>query len=197
MRLVRLVFAVAAASALLGACLPVTTRVPAGSTMGFKVDPVLVGTWRGVASDQDTPAHIQILGNDDGTMTAVVVTPADKGTRGDRSIYRLRAAALGANHILNAREVSLIGKADTGPLTREHVLLAYRVEARGKIGLYRMDDEATAAAIRAGEIAGEIEPGETGDVRITATEPALDRFLGTPRAARLFNKLLVTLTRAK
>src|SRR3954451_23857445 len=58
MRLARLIFTVAAASALLGACLPVATRVPAGSTIGFKIDPVLVGTWRGVASDQDTPAYV-------------------------------------------------------------------------------------------------------------------------------------------
>jgi hypothetical protein len=197
MRLVGLLFAVAAASALLGACLPVATRVPAGSTVGFKVDPVLVGSWRAVASDGNSPAYIQILGNDDGTMTAVVVTPADKKNHGDRSVYTLRAATLGGNHILNAREVSLIGRASTGPPTAEHVLLAYRVEAPGKIGLYRMDDEATAAAIRAGEIAGEIEPGKTGDVRITASEPALDRFLGTPRAARLFNQLLITMTRQK
>jgi hypothetical protein len=60
-----------------------------------------------------------------------------------------------------------------------------------------MDDKAMAAAIRAGEIAGEIEPGENGDVRITAGEPALDTFLRTPRATRLFSKVLVTLTRAR
>lgn len=197
MRSVRLVFAVAAASALLGACLPVTTRVPAGSTIGFKIDPVLVGTWRGVASDQDIPAYVHILGNDDGTMTAIVVTPAFKENQGDWSVYKLRAATLGVNHILNAQEVSANGKTSEGPLAQEHVLLAYRIQSHDNIGLYHMDDHATAAAIRAGEIAGEIEPGETGDVRITAAEPALDRFLGTPRAARLFNKLLVTLTRAK
>jgi hypothetical protein len=197
MRLARLIFTVAAASALLGACLPVATRVPAGSTIGFKIDPVLVGTWRGVASDQDTPAYVHILGNDDGTMTAIVITPADKDNHGDWSVYKLRAATLGVNHILNAQEVLANGRASEGPLAEEHVLLAYRIQSQGKIGLYRMDDQATAAAIRAGEIAGEIEPGQTGDVRITALEPTLDRFLGTPRAARLFSKLLVTLTRAK
>jgi hypothetical protein len=196
MRLARLTFVVTAASALLGACLPVTTRVPAGSTIGFKIDPALVGTWRAVAPDQDNSAYIHILGNDDGTMTAVVVTPADKGNHGDWSIYTLRAATPGMNHIFNAQEVIANGEASEGPLAREQVLLAYKIEAQGRIGLYRMDDQATAAAIRAGKIAGEIEPGETGDVRITAPEPALDRFMGTPNAARLFSKLLVMLVRA-
>jgi hypothetical protein len=186
----------AAAAALLAGCLPVTTRIPAGSTIGFKADPALLGTWRAVSPGQDAPAYVHILGNDDGSMTAIVVTPADKENRGDWSVYTLRAATLGANHIVNALETVSNGRPSEGPLAREHVLLAYRVQGPGKVGLFRMDDHAAAAAIRAGEIAGEIEPGENGDVRITAPEPALDRFMGMPRAARLFSKLLVTLIRA-
>jgi hypothetical protein len=186
----------AAAATLLAGCLPVTTRVPAGSTVGFKADPALLGTWRAVSSDQDAPAYIHILGNDDGTMTAIVITPPDRENPGDWSTYKLRAATLGANHIVNAQESIANGRPSEGPLAQQHVLLVYRVEAPGKIGLYRMDDQAAAAGIRTGDIAGEIEPGENGDVRITAPEPALDRFMGTPRAANLFTKLLVTLVRA-
>jgi hypothetical protein len=156
----------------------------------------LLGTWRAVASDQDAPAYIHILGNEDGTMTAVVITPADKENPGDWSVYALRAATLGANHLLNAQETIANGRPSSGPLAQEHVLLAYRAMAPGKIGLYRMDDHAAAAAIRAREIQGEVEPGENGDVRIIAPAPALDRFMGTPRAARLFSKLLVTMVRA-
>jgi ABC-type molybdate transport system substrate-binding protein len=62
--------------------------------------------------------------------------------------------------------------------------------------LYQMDDKVVADAIRAGEIAGDIEPGDNGDVHITASQPALDAFMKTPRAAKLFSKALVTLTRA-
>ena len=194
MRLTPLILA--AAVALLAGCLPVTTRIPAGTTAGFKTDPTLLGSWRAIASDQDAPAYIHILGNDDGTMTAIVVTPAYKENRGDWSVYMLRAVTLRENHILNARERITNGRPSDGALAQEDVLLAYRAEGPGKISLYRMDDPATAAAIRAGEIAGEIEPGENGDVRITASGPALDRFMGTPRAAHLFTKLLVTLVRA-
>lgn len=186
-----------AAAAMLAGCLPVTTKVPAGSTVGFKPNPVLLGTWRAAASEQEAPAYIHIHGNEDGTMTAIVVTPPYKDSAGDWSVYRLRAATLGANHLLNAQETIANGKASEGPLATEHVLLAYRTEASGKIGLYCMDDHATAAAIRAGDIAGEIEPGQDGDVRITAPGPALDRYMATPRAGRLFSKLLVRLTRAR
>jgi hypothetical protein len=58
-----------------------------------------------------------------------------------------------------------------------------------------MDDKAVADAIRGGEIAGAIEPGDNGDVHITAAEPALDAFMKTPRAAKLFSKALVVLTK--
>lgn len=190
-------FAIMAAAALLVACLPVASKVPAGSTIGFKPDPALLGTWRAISSDQDAPAYVHILGGDDGTMTALVVTPPYKDNPGDWSVYKLRAARLGANHILNAQEWIANGKTSEGSLTEQHVLLAYRIEGPGKIELYRMDDQATAAAIRAGEIAGEIEPGENGDIRITAPPSALDRFMATPRAARLFSKLLVRMSRAK
>jgi len=193
----RLIPCIAAAAAMLfvAACLPVTSKVPVGTSVGFKVDPVLLGTWKATGPDGGEPAYIHILGNDDGTMTAVLVTPPQKESLGDWSIYRLRVATLGANHIVNAQETIANSKPSEGPLAQLNVLLLYRTSGVGKIVLFQMDDKAAADAIRAGEIAGDIEPGDNGDVHITASEPALDAFMKGPRAAKLFSKVLVVLTK--
>jgi hypothetical protein len=111
-------------------------------------------------------------------------------------VYRLRVATLGANRIINAQESFANGKPSEGALAELNTLLLYHASGPNKIVLYQMDDKAAADAIRAGEIAGDIEPGDNGDVHITASEPALDNFMKTPRAAKLFSKALVTLTRA-
>ncbi len=186
----------ALAALALTACLPVTSKVPVGTSLGFKVDPALLGTWKATGPDGGEPAYVHILGNDDGTMTAVLITPPQKENPGDWSVYRLRVATLGANHVINAQESFANNKPSDGPLAELNTLLLYRSSGPNKIVLYQMDDKATADAIRAGDIAGDIQPGDNGDVHITAGEPALDAFMKTPRAAKLFSKALVTLTRA-
>jgi hypothetical protein len=181
----------------LAACLPVSSRIPAGATVGFKPDPALLGTWKARGPDGDEPGYIHFLGNDDGSMTAVLITPPQQESLGDYSVYRLHVATLGANHIVNAQEVSNNGKPADGPLAQLHMLLLYRAEGPGKITLYQMDDKAAAACIKAGEIVGEVEPGQDGDVRITADAAALDAFMRSPRAGSLFSKSLVTLSRVE
>ncbi len=195
----RMFLRMAAALAMLAmsACLPVTSKSPVGSTVGFKTDRTLLGTWKARTSKEEAASYVHILGNDDGTMTALLVTPPDKEDLGDWSAYTLRAATLGSNHILNAQEAITQGKASDGPLAQQHVVLLYRATGKNSVTLYQMDETAVAAAIKAGELAGEIDPGKTGDVRITAEGPALDQFMKTPRAAKLFSKPLVTLTRAQ
>jgi hypothetical protein len=181
---------------LTAACLPVTSKSPVGSTVGFKPDKLLFGTWKARDADGDAPSYVHILGNEDGTMTALIVTSPRNDNPGDWSTYTLRAATLGTNAIVNAQESIANRKPSEGPLVKASVVLLYRATGAKQVTLYQMDDKAVAGAIRGGEIVGEIEPGENGDVRITAGEPALDAFMKTPRAARLFVKPLVTLTRA-
>lgn len=194
----RTLFLLALTGALaLAACLPVTSRVPVGSAVGFKPDPALLGTWKAHDAETDTPVYVHILGNEDGSMTAVLVTPPHLQNLGDWSIYTLRAATLGTNQILNVQEQFANGKPSSGPLATQNILLLYRATGGGTLVLYQMDDKATAAAIRDRAVVGEIDPGEDGDVRITASEPALDKFFASPRAAKLFSKPLVTLTRVE
>jgi len=184
-------------AALLAACLPVSSKVPAGTTVGFKPDPVLLGAWKGRGENDDNPTYLHFVGNDDGSMTAIIVSPPRKENPGEWSAYSLRVARLGANHVVNARELSNNGKPAGGPGAEQNMLLMYRAGKGGTLTLYIMDDKAVAAAIKAGEIAGEVEQGQDGDVHITADAAALDAFLKTPRAAALFSKPLVTLTRVE
>lgn len=171
----------------LAGCLPVTSRLPVGSTVGFRPDTMLVGSWKAVPSEKAGAADVRFLPNKDGTMTAIVVSEEDW------SEYRLRVAQLGGNRFMNAQEISNSGEAAHGPLSEQHVLLLYRAPVMGSLVLYQIDDKAAAVAIRAGEISGDIEPGKDGDVHITADQPALDNFMRTARAARLFSKELVRL----
>lgn len=184
-----------AAAMALTACLPVTSKVPVGSTVGFKADPTLLGSWRARDPDADAAAFIHIVGNEDGSMTAIVVEPPHNDSNGDWSAYRLNAATLGTNHIVNVEEAIENGKPVKQAPSEPRFVFLSRVTGADTVVLYEMADDATAAAIRAHEIAGEIDSGKEGDVRITADEPALDAFMKTPRAAKLFTKPLVTLTR--
>lgn len=180
----------------LAACLPVTSQVPVGSTVGFTPDPMLLGTWMATTKNASGSSYIHILGNSDGTMTALLITPPRKENLGEWSQYRLRTARLGTNRFMNAQEIGNNGEVSHGPLAEQHVVLLYRALSPNRVAIYAMDEKAAAAAIRAGQIAGEIEPGEDGDIRIAAKQPELDAFMRTPRAAALFRKELVTLSRA-
>jgi hypothetical protein len=176
----------------LTACLPVTSRTPVGATAGFKADAMLLGSWTAAGSTGQAAASLRFLANNDGSMTAILVTNDTEWSE-----YRLQVAQIGSNRFINAQEVSNNGEAAHGPLTDDHIVLLYRPTASGGLALYQMDEKSAADAIRAGEIAGETEPGENGDVRITADQPALDTFMRSARAEKLFSKELVRLARAK
>jgi hypothetical protein len=183
----------------LSACLPVTSRVPAGTTVGFKVDPNLLGTWKAQNADRkengNGPAYLHFLRGENGTMTALLVFPMEKDGSGQWGAYTVRAAQLAANHVLNAIEVSTNGKASDSPMSQASILLLARNDGRGHELLYLMDEQAAAAAIESGEIAGDVEQGSSGDVHITADAAALDKFMATPKAAALFKEPLLILTR--
>lgn len=194
-RILRLL--IVGAAAFVTGCLPVTSKVPAGSTVGFKPDPELLGTWigHGLGSDDKEPAYLHFLANDDGTMTALIVSDPMKENHGEWSEYRLRAALLGGTHVLSVQEVSNNGTPSHDTLAQQFMLMSYRNDRNGAVTLFIMDDKAAAAAVKANEIAGTVDPGEDGDVHITADAIALDKFLASPRGAALFTKPLVIMTR--
>lgn len=183
----------------LAACLPVSSKVPAGTTVGFKPDPMLLGTWMARGTDKEEkgkePGFLHFLGNEDGSMTALLVSPPEK--KSDWGEYRILAATLGGNHLLNAIEVSVNGKPSESSLSQANMLMLYRTDGDRRVLLYLMDEKGAAAAIKAGEIAGHIDPGESGDVHITADAAALDKFMASPRAAALFKEPILILTKLR
>ena len=188
-------------SLLAAACLPVTTSVPVGSTTGFKPDQALTGTWIATSADKNDKdsgsAYFHFLPQADGSMTVVMV-PYNAGDKdaGEWSVYKVQAATVGGYHYLNAQEVSNNGQAPEESLSKTFPLL-YRTGDGGRVTLYLMDDDAAKAAIQAGKIKGEVEPGDFGDVHITADAAALDAFFATPEGAAMFKKPLLVMTRPR
>ena len=71
------------------------------------------------------------------------------------------------------------------------VPVLYKVGKHHTLTLYLLDEDKVKAAIQAGKIAGTVEPGDYGDVKITADAAALDAFMATPEAAKLFKDFVV------
>jgi len=189
----------AAAALIVAACLPVTTKSPVGTTAGFKQDPALLGLWKAEPdkdSPEDKPGYIAFLNaEEENTMTGIIIDPGKES--GDWSTYRLRLAALGTNHLINAWGVLNNGKPTDEDEAKADVLLLYRFGKDGKLTLALLDEDATRVAIKSGKIKGEIEPGDMGDAHITAEPKELDAFFATKEAAALFVKPLIVLDRVK
>lgn len=183
----------------LTACLPVTTKNPVGTTAGFKQDPSIIGVWKvePQKDDQDDKQGFIAFLNaeENGAMTAIMIAPGKDS--GDWGIYNLKIATLGQNHFINAWTVSDNGKPADKDEAAADILLLYRLGKDGKLTLYLLDDEKTGAAVKAGKIKGDVQPGSTGDVHITADAASLDKFFATKEGAALFVKPLAVMDRVK
>jgi hypothetical protein len=182
------------AALLIAACYPVTTTNPVGTTAGFSAAPELAGLWRAeMAHSKDEVVYFHFLPMEDGTFKVVIVSGGEK-LGGDWSIVRVTVANLDSHHFLNAELVFNNGKQETDA-AKGIVPLLYRVEPDGRISLYLMSEDAAKEAIQRGEIAGTIEPGDLGDVNLTAEPDDLDAFLGSDAGASLFTEKFATLTK--
>jgi hypothetical protein len=193
-------FAVLGIAALfVAACLPVTTKNPVGTTAGFKQDTSVIGVWEVEPQNDgtgDKQGFIAFLNaEEEGAMTAIMVAPGKDA--GDWSSYNLKLATLGQNRFINAWAVTNNGRPADKDEANADILLLYRMSRDGKLTLYLLDDEKTAAAVKAGKIKGEVQPGTTGDVHITADEKTLDKFFATKEGAALFVKPLAVMDRVK
>ena len=186
MRSLRLLAALAFALTL-GACFPPTTSHPVGATAVPVPDPALLGVWKGQRPDTEGErgAYFHFLARMDGTITAVMVQTG-KEPDGDYAVFTLTTVRLGANRFMNATLLSSDGKPEDGPHGTVPVL--YRIDAKGTLTLFLMDEAATKAAIKAGKIKGTVEDGSMGDATITAEPAVLDKFLQSPAGLALFDK---------
>ena len=205
-----------AAALLLAGCLPVTSKTPVGTTAGLGADEALYGTWTGRAEDQPdkdkdrkdkgklylhfvptmSPQGIPSIG-------AIMVGPGSAKNKIEVDLYELRTAKLGDNNFIDVLKFSDIdhgihaddASQDNG-LNGGSVPMLYKFGKHHTLTLYLLDEDKVKEAIKAGKIAGVIESGNFGDVKLTADAAALDAFFATPEAAKLF-KVFVVLKRAE
>jgi hypothetical protein len=186
MKSMRVAAALIAAS-ILAACLPVTSKTPIGTTAGIKPDPGLYGVWKGRDKDGDTPGYMSFLKNDDGSMTAILVTPPAGTDGGEWEVFSLSTATLGGHHFMHVRELQVNGKTDESPLGTDGFPILYKVSGE-KLLLFLLDEKSVADAIKAGRLKGTIEPGEAGDVHLSSDAASLDSLFQTAEGIALFNK---------
>lgn len=193
MKVLRMLVAVYAVF-LLAACYPVTTASPIGTTVGFSTDTALAGLWRAeMAQSNDEVVFFHFLPMDDGSFKVVIVSGGEK-LNGEWSVARVKAASLGDNHFLNAEMVFDNGKRTSDP-KHGTVPLLYRLETDGRASLFLISEDAAKNAIQSGAIAGAIEPGDFGDVTLTAEPDDLDKFFAGKDGAALFTQKFATLTK--
>lgn len=176
-RLWAAVFAVA-----LSGCLPVTTKTPVGTTAGLGGDPALIGVWR-VEEKKAESGYIAFLKNGDGTLTAIV-NGDDKSGPDVWQRFQIKTATLAGHNFINAREIEVGGKTADDSLAGEIIPIRYEI-LRNRLALYLFDEKKTADAIKAGALAGTVEPGDFGDVHVTADGASLDAFMQAAAGLKL------------
>ena len=191
---------------LAAACLPVTTTVPVGTTVGLSADPGLIGTWKVIPqkekngkTDDGGPGYIHFIVAKDGIMTALAISTgklAPEKSEGDWSVFAASATTLGGHHYLNVRPTFDSGKAATDKDAR-NIPMLYRFGHRGRLTLYMIGEDAAAAAIKAGKIEGIVDQDKFGDVTITAPADKLDAFLASKDGAALFTEKLLEMKRVR
>ena len=202
-----------AATLLLAGCLPVTSKTPVGTTAGLGADQALYGTWIGRSEDQPDKDQKKDKGvlylhflparpQEPPAIIGVWVVTGDAKSNGEVDLYELRAAKLGDNNFIDILKLSDISKgidanaSSNNGLNGGSVPVLYKFGKHHTLTLYLLDEDKVKEAIKAGKIAGTVEPGDSGDVQITADAAALDAFFATPEAAKLF-KIFVVLKRAE
>jgi len=183
--------AAAAGVLFLAGCLPVTSKAPLGTTTGLGADAALYGTWKGHSPDaQDAhDGYFHFMKAKDGSITAAVILAAG-GDDDGWTIFHVQTAVLGKHHFINAVETFDKDAAAEGRMQNANIPLLYVVKGR-RLTLYLLDEDKAKAAIKAGKLAGTVEPGEDGDVTLTAEPEALDAFMARPEAEGLFKLMMV------
>jgi hypothetical protein len=178
------------------ACLPVTSKSPIGTTAGYKADPLLTGLWK--VTSKNSWGWFAFFPQSNGSTQVVMLEPSAPGDKsgwdkGGWIVFAVHTATLGADRYMDASETEEDGKTPGQKL--EHMPVLYRFGADGSLALTLMDEDAAKAAIKAGRIAGQVGPGQFGDLVLTATPAALDAFLESPAGHALFDKPAVILER--
>ncbi|MDE2182909.1 MAG: hypothetical protein KGJ78_07800 [Alphaproteobacteria bacterium] len=184
-------FAAALLCVLLAGCLPVTSKTPVGTTTGLGADPALFGTWKGHGPESNSTGdvYLHFVQDKNGPFVAVMVG-APQGVGGGWMAFDVRTSQLANNRYLNAVMTYSDNKPADGTMKDASFPLRYTLKGR-TLTLYMLDEDKIKAAIQSGKIAGTVEPGDFGDVKITADAKELDAFFAAPESAQLFKVYMV------
>src|SRR5438105_9737348 len=90
---------------ILTACLPVSSSSPLGTTVSPTPAPLLTGMWKGRLGTSASAAYIAIYPAHGGMRKIVVFAPPTPNDEGGSMVLEARAAMLGGNTYLDAREI--------------------------------------------------------------------------------------------
>ena len=113
------------------------------------------------------------------------------GSDDEWTAFNLRTATLGKNHFMNVVETFDNNEPVASDLKDASFPVLYKFGKNHTLTLYLLDEDKTKEAIAAGKLAGTVESGNFGDVKITSDDAALDAFMATPEAVKLFKVFLV------
>jgi hypothetical protein len=170
----------AAVALLLASCIP-TIVSPLGTTTEIGADPALRGCWEARAPDGKTVAYYHFIPINRTTITVITVTHSgDKTQKSEWAHYRIGTAALGKHRYMNVVQV---GRDDDN--NPDVVPILYRFDDERTLALYLPDEDKIKQAIEEKKLAGAVDE-KSGDIKITASGPALDDFFAKPDAASYF-----------
>lgn len=167
---------IAAALTLTG-CFVISQNLPAG--VGNASDPRLVGTWRGIDTedgrDSDAFLHFQA---DEPDKPIRLVWVEDKGYQ----LYELRTAVIGGKNIFAAK---LLGPAEA--LKDDDMPIGwyigfYTYEGADRVTFWLFDSKKVGELIAKGRLKGTRKPGQWEMATLTGSPQELAAFLASPDA---------------
>jgi hypothetical protein len=182
---------------LLTSCV-VTSDNPLSPPDTARVDQALVGNWFG-KKDQDT-FHFSVT---NAPWMHVVITHKQADQKPDE--YDFFPTVIGKNTFLN---VVLVGKDDNGHTNKAYVFVRYTIDRNRVLQMWRMSQDAAAAAVRAGKLKGTVHqdknpmmvgdpPHPDVDVTLQDTSANMVKYIQDANLTALFSDKMEPLYRVK
>jgi hypothetical protein len=181
---------------LLAACYP-TSEHPIGSSGAMMPDARLLGVWKGMPKDpKDGPTYIFFLPRKD-KLEAMMIAPPHGDDKGGWMNFAVWTGKAGKHDFLNGQTLLDDGNPPKDA-NKDYTPVFYRFDADGTLRLFVLGDAAIEAAIKKGEIKGDIKENSFGDdIRITADAKAVDAFFASHDPKTLFTEVLGVYRRVK
>lgn len=172
---------------LLAGCLPDSVNPLSPADQAVEA-PELLGLWRMTADDATLYVH-GFLG-EDGRLELVTVSHEADGS-GDSQWYAGHVTEIEGSDGQQRRFINLLPAETTPEASEPYVLIGY--DLRGDtLTVKFLSPEILAAAIAAGQLAGEVTEGSFGlDVRLTGPGAEIAEFLGAAAEATLFGQRMM------